>query len=59
MDKLKVHGIQKNLVSLLCGGGGGLPSGGATFGIYWRPQKIDVNLGGGYFREVVTIGTLR
>ena len=23
MDKLKVHGIQKNLVSLLCGGGGG------------------------------------
>ena len=37
----------------------GLFSGGATFGIYWRPQKIDVNLGGGYFRGVVTIGTLR
>ena len=45
--------IKKNLVSLLSRG-----VGVTTFGIYLRPQKIEVNFGGGgrYFRG---LGPLR
>ena len=47
--------IKKNLVSLLSRGGGV-----TTFGIYLRPQKIEVNFGGdATFGGVATIETLR
>lgn len=45
----------KNLVSLLLGGEGRYFQrrvGVATFEIYWRPQKIDVNFRGSLLSEV-------
>ena len=62
IEKLKVDGIQIKKLGLVTFEGGATAFGGvATFGIYLRPQKIDVNFGGGrgYFRGVATIGTLR
>ena len=55
IEKLKVDGIQIKKLGLVTfeGGGGHCFRGSryfrgvATFGIYLRPQKIDVNFGGG------------
>ena len=41
-------------MSLLAGVGGG---GVATFGIYWRPQNVDVNFGGSLLKELYCIIT--
>ena len=46
IDKLKLYGIQLKKLGLTT-----FEGGFTTFGIYLRPQKIDVNFGGGrYFR---------
>ena len=42
IEKLKVYGIQLKKLGLNT-----FEGGVATFGIYFRPQKIDVNFGGG------------
>ena len=48
IEKLKVDGIQIKKLGLVTFEGGATAFGGvATFGIYLRPQKIDVNFGGG------------